>query len=56
MRHLGSVIVFVVMFSLLWPISGVPADDAKVKEGMSQSSGAPRRYPSSQSGTASRRT
>ena len=33
MKRLGSIIVCAVMFSLLTPTSGVPADDAKVKEG-----------------------
>ena len=33
---MGAVIVFAVMFSLLLPTAGLPADDAKVKDGRSQ--------------------
>ena len=36
MKRMGAVIVFVVVFSLFLPTSVLPADDAKVKEGMSQ--------------------
>jgi hypothetical protein len=36
MKRIGAVVVFVVVLSLLLPTSVLPADDAKVKEGMSQ--------------------
>lgn len=50
MKRLGSVIVFVVMFSLLAPTAAVPADDTKVKEGMSQVERGSKKIPSSQIG------
>jgi len=50
MKRLGSVIVLAVMFSLLLPTSGAPADDAKVKEGMSQVERGAKKIPTSQVG------
>lgn len=50
MKRLGSVIVFVAMFSLLAPIPAAPADDAKVKEGMRQVERGAEKIPSSQIG------
>lgn len=50
MKRLGSIIVCAVMFSLLTPTSGAPADDAKVKEGMSQIERGAKKIPSSQIG------
>lgn len=50
MKRLGSIIVCAVMFSLLAPTSGAPADDAKVKEGMSQVERGAKKIPSSQIG------
>jgi hypothetical protein len=50
MKRLGSIIVCAVMFSLLAPTSGAPADDAKVKEGMSQVEQGAKKIPSSQIG------
>ena len=50
MKRLGPVIVFVVMCSLLAPASAVPADDTKVKEGMSQVERGAKKIPSSEIG------
>jgi hypothetical protein len=50
MKRLGSVIVIAAAFSLLLPTSAVPADDAKVKEGMSQVERGAKKIPSSQIG------
>jgi hypothetical protein len=50
MKRLGMVIVFAVMFALLAPTSAIPADDAKVKEGMSQVERGAKKIPSSQIG------
>ena len=50
MKRPGSVIMCAVMFSLLAPTSGAPADDAKVKEGMSQIERGAKKIPSSQIG------
>ena len=50
MKRLGSIIVCAVMFSLLTPTSGAPADDTKVKEGMSQIEHGAKKIPSSQIG------
>ena len=50
MKRLGSIIMCAVMFSLLTPTSGVPADAAKVKEGMSQIEHGATKIPSSQIG------
>jgi hypothetical protein len=45
-----SGIVIVAAFSLLLPTSAAPADDAKVKEGMSQVEGGAKKIPSNQIG------
>jgi hypothetical protein len=50
MTRPGLVIMFAVMLLLLAPTSAVPADDAKVKEGMSQVERGARKIPSSQIG------
>ena len=50
MKRFGLVIMFVVMFSVLAPTSGTPADDAKVKEGMRQVESGAKKIPSSQIG------
>jgi hypothetical protein len=50
MRRLCSVIVIVAAFSLLLPTSAAPADDAKVKEGMSQVERGAKKIPSNQIG------
>jgi hypothetical protein len=50
MRPLAPVVVFVVMLSLLLPTAAAPADDAKVKEGMSQVERGAKKIPSSQIG------
>lgn len=50
MKRLGSIIVCAVTFSLLTPTSGAPADDAKVKEGMSQIEHGAKKIPSGQIG------
>jgi hypothetical protein len=56
MKRLGSAIAFVVMSSLLVPTSAAPADDAKVKEGMSQVEGGAKKIPSSQIGDGVKET
>jgi hypothetical protein len=50
MKRIGAVIVCVVMFSLFLPTSVLPADDAKVKEGMSQVERGAKKIPSSEIG------
>jgi hypothetical protein len=50
MKRFGVVTLFVVIFSLLVPTFAVPADDAKVKEGMSQVERGAKKIPSSQVG------
>jgi hypothetical protein len=50
MKRLGSLLVLGVVFSLLLPTSAMPADDAKVKEGMSQVERGAKKIPSSQIG------
>jgi hypothetical protein len=50
MKRLCSGIVIVAAFSLLLPTSAAPADDAKVKEGMSQVEGGAKKIPSNQIG------
>ena len=50
MKRLGMVIVFALTFSLLAATSAIPADDTKVKEGMSQVESGAKKIPSSQIG------
>ena len=50
MKRPGPVIMCAVTFSLLTPTSGAPADDAKVKEGMSQVERGAKQIPSSEIG------
>jgi hypothetical protein len=50
MKRLGVVIVLALTFSLFAATSAVPADDAKVKEGMSQVERGAKKIPSSQVG------
>jgi hypothetical protein len=56
MKRLGTVIAFAVMFSLLAPSSAVPADDAKVKEGMNQVERGAKKIPSSEVGNGVKET
>ena len=51
MKRLGTLIAFGAMFSLLAPSFAVPADDAKVKEGMTQVERGAKQIPSSDVGT-----
>jgi hypothetical protein len=46
MKRVAAVIVFVVMFTLLLPTPGLPSDDTKVKEGMSQVERGAKKLPS----------
>jgi hypothetical protein len=50
MKRLGTVIVFALTFSLLAATAAIPADDAKVKEGMSQVERGAKKIPGSQVG------
>jgi hypothetical protein len=50
MTRLSSVIMFAVVLPLLAPTFAAPADDAKVKEGMSQVERGAKKIPSSQIG------
>ena len=50
MKRVGSVTMFVLMLSLLVPTSAAPADDAKVKEGMSQIERGAKKIPINQIG------
>lgn len=56
MKRLGPVIAFAGMFSLLAPTSAVPADDGKVKEGMSQLERGAKKIPSNQIGNGVQET
>jgi hypothetical protein len=50
MKRLGAVIVFGIVSSLLLPTSAIPADDARVKDGMNQVEQGAKKIPSSQIG------
>jgi hypothetical protein len=56
MKRIGAVIVFVVMVSLLLPTSVLPADDAKVKEGMGQVERGAKKIPGSEIGAGVKET
>lgn len=56
MKRLGTLIAFGAMFSLLAPSFAVPADDAKVKEGMTQVERGAKQIPSSDVGNGVKET
>jgi hypothetical protein len=56
MKRVGAVIVFMGMFSLLLPTPALPADDAKVKEGMARVERGAKKIPSSEIGDGVKET
>ena len=56
MKRFGVVTLFVVILSLVVPIFAIPADDTKVKEGMSQVEQGAKKIPSNQIGVGVQET
>ena len=56
MKRFGVVTLFVVIFSLVVPTFAIPADDTKVKEGMSQVEQGAKKIPSNQIGVGVQET
>ena len=56
MKRFGVVTLFVVIFSLIVPTFAIPADDTKVKEGMSQVEQGAKKIPSNQVGVGVQET